>query len=510
MSGRPGQRLGRQRRRAERARKKAELRLPPLYNRLPFVEVFDEEAFERVHEAAMRILEEFGIQYRCPRAREHWRQAGARIAGEMVHADRSLVAELVARAPAEFELASRNPRRRVRIGGRSTLFAPMQGAPYVRDLDGVRRGSTLEDIHRFNRLTQMAPCYHIAPGFVAEAMDLPVPHRHLEWVKSSLVHTDLPFFGAPNEPVRARDSIEMTRIVHGDEFLRDNAVTICHINCNSPRLFDDVLLECARIHADADQAVLVSPFVLAQANAPADIAGTLAQLSAEALSGIAYLQLYRPGTKCIMGQFTVSTSLRSGAPMAGVPEIALINFGVGQMARRYRLPWRTTTSQASAKVFDAQSGYESAPGFMTGILAGANLMLHAGGWDEAGLVNCYAKFVVDAEQCALYHRLGCGVSLERLDDALEAVGRIAPTGHYLDDPFTLDVFEEGFTMPDLLDFTSHPQWEAAGAQDTATRARARALKMLSEYVEPELEVSVRDELDAFVARRRSEISPSIA
>lgn len=503
-------RRGRAERRTDRSERKASLRLPHLSNVLHPIEVLDEAAFERVHEAAMTILEEVGIAFRCDKARAQWKKAGARVDGELVFIGREMIAELVAKAPSEWEFASRNPARRTRFGGRNTVFTTMQGAPYVRDLDGVRRGSTLEDVDNFNKLIQMSPCYQIAPGFVAEPMDLPVPHRHLEWVRSSLVYTDLPFFGVPNIPEYCRDSLEMTRIVHGRDFVDDNAVTINHINCVSPRLWDDVLLECARTYADAGQVCLMSPFVLATANAPADIGATVAQLTAEALSGIAYMQLYKPGTKCIFGQFTVSTSLKSGAPMAGVPEISLIQFCVGQMARRYGLPWRTTAAQASSKLFDAQSGYEAAMAFFTGITAGANLMLHAGGWDEAGLVNCYAKLIVDAEQCTLYHRLGRGVSLDRLDDAMEAVRRIAPQGHYLGDPFTLEVFEDSFMMPSLFDYDSHPQWEAAGAKDLAQRARERARQMLADYQAPALDVAVREELDAFVERRRAEISPAIA
>lgn len=498
-------RQGREKRRIERIEKRTKLRLPHVTNTLPFTEVLSADGFARVHNAAMTILEEIGIAFRCEKALADWKSAGAKVHGNLVFADRNMIAELIAKAPKEWEFASRNPERRVKFGGRNAVFCTTQGAPYVRDLDGVRRNSTLEDVHNLNKIVQMSPCYQIGSGFVVEPMDIAVPHRHLEWVRSSLVYTDLPFFAVPNNPQAVLDSIEMARIVHGTEFLANNSVLLNHINCVSPRMWDDVLLQCARHYADAGQVCLMSPFVLAAANAPADIAATLAQMSAEALAGIAYMQIHKPGTKCIFGQFTVSTSMKSGAPMAGVPEISLIQYGIGQMARHYGLPWRTTAAQASSKVFDAQSGYESAMAMFTGITAGANLMLHAGGWDEGGLVTCYGKLVVEAEQCALYHRLAQGVSLDRLDDAMQAVRRIEPQGHYLADPFTLEVFEDSFMMPDMFDFDTYPQWKANGEKDVATRAREKARRMLAEYEQPPMDQSAREELDAFVERRKHEI-----
>ncbi|TGQ27535.1 MULTISPECIES: trimethylamine methyltransferase family protein [unclassified Mesorhizobium] len=506
MSEAMRRRQGRDKRKADRIEKRSSIRLPHVTNTLPFTEVLDEENFTRVHNAAMTVLEEIGIAFRCDRAIEDWKRAGAKVRGNLVFPDRHMIADLIAKAPKCWEFASRNPERRVKFGGRDAVFCPAQGAPYVRDLDGVRRSSTLADVHALNKIVQMSPCYQISSGFHAEAMDIAVPHRHLEWVRSTLIYTDMPFFGVPNIPDYVLDSLEMTRIVHGHEFVANNAVTINHINCVSPRMWDDVLLQCARNYADAGQVCLMSPFVLAAANAPADIAATLAQMSAEALAGIAYMQLYKPGTKCVLGQFTVSTSMKSGAPMAGTPEISLIQYGIGQIARHYGLPWRTTAAQASSKVFDGQSGYESAMAMFTGITAGANLMLHAGGWDEGGLVTCYGKLVVEAEQSMLYHRLARGVSLDRLDAAMEAVRRTEPQGHYLGDPFTLEVFEDSFMMPQLFDYDSYPQWKANGEKDLAQRARERARQILAEYEQPPLDEAVREELDAFVERRKREIA----
>ena len=491
----------------EREHKRATRRLPPLQRRLQPFEVLDAEGLERIHQASMAILEEVGVAFRDEQALADWRRLGAKVVDDKVFPGREMIMELVGKAPAEFDMASRNPQRRITIGGRSTVFAPMQGAPHVRDLDGVRRQSTLADLDVFSKLTQMLPCMHIAGGFTCEPNDLPVPSRHLHLVASNLVWTDLPFFGATTSRVRAEDTVAMARIINGAEFSDQQASVIGHISGNSPLLWDETMLDAARVYATSGQVVLMSPFVLASANTPADIPATLAQLNAEALAGIAYVQGIAPGARTIYGQYMASISLRTGAPMAGTPELPLMVFAVGQLARRYRLPWRTTAAQASSKLFDAQSGYESAPGMMAGILAGANLMLHAGGWDEGGLVNCMAKFVVDAEQNELYHRLGRGIDFDTFDDACAAIRDVTPGGHYFDAAFTLAHFEDAFMMPTLMDFSNHQQWLAEGNKDLAARARERVKEMLENYQAPPIDPGRKEELEAFIEKREREIEP---
>ena len=435
-------------------------RLKPIRRRIPAVNLLTEEQVERIHNASMAILEEVGIEFRDEIALADWKKAGADVAGSRVRIDRDLLMELLARAPSTFQMGGRDPSRDFTMGGDTVVFCPMKGAPYTRDLAGVRRSTSEQDLKNFAQLTQASPCFHMGGGFICEPMDLPVPHRHLAFNYHHLVETDLPYFGIATSSERAEDSITMAKIVHGADRMQEVATIAGHISGNSPLVWDQAMLDGLRIFARANQAVLCSPFVLGAANTPADVAATVAQLNAEAVAAIAYAQIVQPGAKTIYGQYTVSISMQSGAPMAGTPEVALITTAVGQLARKYKLPWRTTGSHASAKSFDAQSGYESATSMMTGMNAGANLMLHCGGWDEGGLTICYGKFIADAEQNMLLARYAEGISFDRFDEALAAVRRIGPGGHYLGDSFTLEHFREAFSMPKEMDFSSFEQWSA--------------------------------------------------
>jgi trimethylamine--corrinoid protein Co-methyltransferase len=277
------------------------------------------------------------------------------------------------------------------------------------------------------------------------------------------------------------------------------------ISCNSPLVWDQTMLEAMRVYCRSNQAVLCSPFVLGGANTPASTVAAVAQLNAEALAGIAYGQLVGPGSPTVYGHYLATVSMKSGAPMAGTPEIAMMNFIIGQLARRYDLPWRSTTHAAGSKVFDAQSGYESASTGMAVLLSGANFMWHAAGWDEAGLVACFAKFVVDAEQCEMLYRLGQGPQFGDFDDALAAVREVGPGGHYLGAAHTLEHFQSAFFMSELFDNNSYEQWKADGAKDACTRALEKARQLLADYEQPSLDPAIDESLQAFIRKRQSEI-----
>ncbi len=474
------------------------------------VEVVSEDQLETIHQASLGILREVGIDFRDEVALAQWRDAGADVRGERVHLDGALVESLLALAPSRFELSGRGANTRFELGVDTIAFCPMHGAPNVRDLDGVRRNSTIEDLRNINRIVQASPGFHMASGFACEPMDIPVPWRHLHINHSAFVETDLPVFGMVTGEERSLDSIAMATIVYGEEHLADNVVMMGHISGNSPLVWDSTMLEGLRVMVQNGQGVLISPFVLGAANTPADVIATVVQLNAEAIACIAYSQLVAPGAPIIYGQYSVAVSMRSGAPMSGMPEVNLINGIVGQLARRYGVPWRTTASQASAKSFDAQSGYESATSYMAGVTANCNFMMHAGGWDEAGMVHCIAKLAADGEQNLMMAAYAKGVSFDRLDEALEAVARIGPGGHYLGDAFTLRYFEDAFFTPDVLDYEAFENWEIAGSRDMTTRSVEKARALLSAAEAPALDESRRQALDDFVERRQSEINPSIA
>jgi len=479
--------------------------LPPLERGLPLCEPLDGEGVARIDAASMAILEEVGVVFRDPRALADWRAAGADVRGERVHLDRGLVRDLIATIPAEVTLHARDPAKTVTLGGGRSIFVPMTGAPYLEDLEGVRRLPTLEDLAMFHKLAHMQPALHSVAHHIVEPMDVPVSHRHLHVTLSSMRHSDKTFMGMTTSPRNAEDVIEMCRILFGAEVMERRAVVTGNCNGNSPLVWDETMLGAMRAFSGANQPVLCSPFVLGGANTPASTLPTVAQLNAEALSALAYTQVIRRGAPAIYGHYLATVSMRSGAPMAGTPEIALMNMAIGQMARFYGVPWRTSGALGGAKTFDAQAGYESAATLSAVIHAGADYVWHAAGWNEAGMHCSVAKFMVDAEQCAMAHRMGEGPRWDDFDAGLAAVRDVGPGGHYLGHAHTQENFERAFFMPELFDNDSVEQWAAAGSVETPERARARARRQLGEYEAPPLDPGTAEALADHVARREREI-----
>jgi trimethylamine--corrinoid protein Co-methyltransferase len=495
---------GRAARRALRAARDVRM-LPGLTRGIPVTEVMDGSQVERIHDASMDILENVGVQFRDPIAIDDWKRAGAAVEGDRVRLDRGLVLELIATIPEQFTYLARNPANNVELGGRHSVFVPMTGAPYLRDLDDVRRSPTLDDLAMFHKLAHMLPALHSTAHHIVEPMDHPVSHRHLRITYSSMKHSDKMFMGMTTSARNAEDVMDMCAILFGADVMEAHPVTTGNCNANSPLLWDETMLGAMRAFIRRNQPVLCSPFVMGGANTPASVPAAVAQLNAEALSALAYTQLIRRGAPAIYGHYLSTVNMKSGAPMAGTPEISLMNFMTGQMARHYRVPWRTSSLLGGAKTFDAQAGYESATTLAATLHAGANYIWHSAGWNEAGMHCSVAKFVVDAEQAAMAYRMAEGPRWDDFDEALAAVADVGPGGHYLGHPHTQAHFQTAFFMPELFDNRSIEQWAAEGSKEITQRALEVARGLLADYQEPALDSAVDEALLDYVARREREI-----
>ncbi|NND83259.1 MAG: trimethylamine methyltransferase family protein [Gammaproteobacteria bacterium] len=495
---------GRSARRAERMKPNFKM-LPTLKRNFPLCEPMDQAQVEAIDNASMAILEDVGVMFRDPTALEDWRQAGARVDGEIVKFDRGMIRELIKSIPATIHYHARNPNNSVDIGGNNSIFVPMTGAPFLRDLDDKRRLPTLDDLATFHKLSHMLPALHSSAHHIVEPMDMVVAHRHLHITYSSIKYSDKTFMGMTTSPKNAEDVMDMCEILFGADTMEQQAVVTGNCNANSPLVWDETMLGAMRAFNRRNQPVLCSPFVLGGANTPASVPATVAQTNAEALSALAYTQLIRKGCPAIYGHYLATVNMQTGSPMAGTPEISLMNFMIGQMARYYDVPWRTSNTLGGAKTFDAQAGYESATTLAATLHSGAHYIWHSAGWNEAGMHCSIAKFIVDAEQCAMGYRMAEGIRWGDFDEALAAIGDIGPEGHFLGHPHTQANFQTAFFMPEMFDNNSIEQWEADGSEEITERALKRARKMLSEYEEPELDPAIDEALLDYMARRKTEI-----
>ena len=496
---RGGGRAGRQ-----AARSAAAVTKPYLERTMPPVEMLSEEGLAQIEENAEEILATVGVAFQeFPEALDLWRQAGATVDGEMVYFPKGMCREIVQQnAPKSYIQHARNPERSVKIGENTTVFAPNYGSPFVFDLDNGRRYGTIEDFNNAVKLVYDLPHLHLSGGTVCEPVDVPVNKRHLDMVYAHIKYSDKPYMGSVTAAERAADSVELSRIAFGGD-LQDRTVMTSLINASSPLRWDATMLGAATEYARANQACIMSPFILAGAMSPVTVAGLAAQSLAEALSGMAYTQLVRPGAPVIFGTFASSMSMATGAPTFGTPEAGQAISVMASLARRVGVPFRSGGQFTASKYPDAQAAYESASTILPTVLSGVNFVLHAAGWQEGGLALGFEKLILDADQLGFMDVYARGIDVTENGQAMEAF-RTNPHGeHFLGNGHTLQNFETAFARSSEADNNSFEQWTDEGSLTSAQRANKTWKRMLAEYTGPGLDDAIDAELQDFIGRRKA-------
>jgi trimethylamine---corrinoid protein Co-methyltransferase len=475
-------------------------------NEMPYYEILSEDAMAVLDRGWKRIVSEIGIEFRHPDAVNALRSAGQQVEDSVVKLDPEFVLEQVAKAPPSFELRARNPDRTIRIGGRSMAFLPVYGCPFTREGD-QRREATMDDYERFIKLSQVFPEIDMAGGTLVEPNDRPLDSRHLDMLYALMTLSDKPFMGSVTSGPNAADTIAMAEILFGGrDVIEEVPVVLSIINVNSPLCFDERMLAAMLEYTRAGQPVIVTPFLLMGAMSPVSIPAALAQQTAEALAGVALIQLLRPGCPVVLGSFLSNIDMQSGSPMFGTPESAIGLYAGGQLARRYGLPWRSGGGGLTAsQTVDAQAAYEALMTMLPAFLSGANVVMHAAGWLESGLVSCFEKYIVDIEILRMLLKAFTPLEINAESLAFSAHQEVGHGGHFLGAAHTLERFRECFYRPLLSSTQNYERWMRGGAEDATARASKIWREKLAAHEPPALDGAIREELSVFVAKRRSEL-----
>ncbi len=478
-----------------------------LRNPYPPVEILSADEIESIHEASLDLLERVGINFLLPEARDILAQAGADVEkdGLRVRFDRELVLSHVAKIPAEFTLHARNPAHTLVFGGDTVNFSAVGSPPNWSDLENGRQPGTYDAYCNFLRLTQVTNIAQVVAGHSVEPMDIETPVRHLDATMAMITLTDKIFRIYSLGRDRVLDVLEMVRILFGvdeQELARESRVCTM-INSNSPLQYDIPMLWGMIELARCRQPVMITPFTLAGAMAPVTLAGALTLQNAEALAGLAFVQMVGPGTPMMYGGFTSNVDMKSGSPAFGTPEYVKATLIGGQLARRYGVPYRSSNVNAS-NAPDVQSAYESQMSIWASVLGHANFVHHGLGWLEGGLCASFEKFIIDAEMLQGMAEVLRPVSVGAADLAVEAIEAVGPGGHFFGSPHTMERYETAFYQPMLSDWRNFESWEEAGAVDATHRAHRIYKQLLESYEQPPLDAAVKEELEAFVARRKEE------
>jgi trimethylamine--corrinoid protein Co-methyltransferase len=487
-------------------------RATPAANRAPYIRrrlgtfnVLDEEGLSLIEQNADTLLQEIGMEFRGdPEVLAILKDGGADVKGERVRFEPGMCRKIIrATAPASFRQHARNPANTVVLGGDNTVLCPSWGPPFIHDLDEGRRYATLSDFHRLVKLHQMIPALHHSGGVVCEPVDLPANKRHLDMLYAHIRYSDRPFMGAFLGAERAEDAVALAKILFGEAFVAENAVLYNVSNTNAPLVLDAAMSGSLKVYARNNQPVACTPWTLAGAMSPCTVAGTLAQVLAEALGTLCLLQLINPGAPCLMGSFASTISMQSGAPTFGTPEAAKMVLASGQLARRLGVPFHTVGTLSASKLPDAQSQQEGTWGLMMALLAGANFINHATGWLEGGLVTGFEKTVIDADVCGKVAAFFQGIDLSDNAQAMDAIRAVGPGAHFLGSDHTQSNFLSAFYRSTSSDNQPYERWAADGGFDAAKRANAEWKRLLASYEDPGLDPAIDEALNDYIARRKA-------
>ncbi|MFO1150913.1 MAG: trimethylamine methyltransferase family protein [Alsobacter sp.] len=500
---------GRRGRRGGRGESEAAAAAPRAQPRLPFqpTALVSADELESIHQASLTVLEEIGIDFLHAEGRRLLKEAGADVSpqSERVRIDRGLVESKLGLAPRQFTLHARNPAHNLQIGGDAVAFCSVASAPNSFDRDGGRRPGNRADYQNFIRLGHTLDSIHLWGGYPVEPADIHASVRHLDALSDMLTLSDKAIHAYSLGRERNLDAIELVRIARGidRETLEREPSLFTIINSSSPLRLDGPMLEGIIQMASHNQPVVLTPFTLAGAMAPVTVAGAVVQQNAEALAGLVFTQVVRPGAPFVYGGFTSNVDMKSGAPAFGTPEYMKSALLGGQLARRYGVPYRSSNTNA-ANTLDAQAAYESVFSLWGAIMGGVNLLMHGAGWMEGGLQASFEKMVLDADLLAMVSEFLRPLSTAPDDLALDAMREVGPGGHFFGCAHTQSRYRTAFFAPMISDWRNYETWREAGsptAYDTAHRIYRQRLEA---YQPPAMDPAIREELDAFVARRKAE------
>jgi trimethylamine--corrinoid protein Co-methyltransferase len=483
----------------------AQLPRRPALRGFPPLALASADELESIHRTSLRVLEQIGMDFMLPEAQHILKRAGADVQGSRVRFAADLVEETIRHIPPSFVFHARNPQNSITLGGNAMSFGTVGSPPNCSDMEGGRRAGNHADYRKFLKLAQYFNAVGFIAGYPVEPVDLHASVRHLEALRDMAVLTDKPFHGYSLGKERICDAIEIARIARGiseDDLEREPSLFTI-VNTNSPLKLDAPMLSGIIEMSSRNQIVCVTPFTLAGAMAPVTIAGALVQQNAEALAGLAFTQLIRKGAPAIYGGFTSNVDMKSGAPAFGTPEYMKAVIVGGQLARRYNIPYRTSNTCA-ANTVDAQAAYESVFSLWAVTMGGGHLVMHGAGWLEGGLVASFEKFVLDVDLIQMVMEFLKPVDMSEEALGLDAIREVGPGGHFFGARQTLARYESAFYSPILSDWRNYQQWFAAGRPDAAQKANTVYKQALEDYRQPKMDAAIREELDAFVERRKRE------
>jgi trimethylamine--corrinoid protein Co-methyltransferase len=461
-----------------------------------------DEDVQRIHEAALTVLERTGVEVLESECRDIFEAAGAQVdkGRDRVYLSAALVEGALKQANRDVVLYSRDGRTDLHLRGKRVHLGT--GGAAVRVLDpetGAARESRLRDLYDIGRLVEGLDNIHFYLRPVV-ARDVSNDEIDINTFYACLAATNKHVMGGCYYPQKVAEILKLGAMIAGGEaaFLKRPFLSLNLGYMVSPLKFAPETVETltAAVRAGLPVALVAAP--LAGATAPASLVGTLVQVITEELAGLTYVQLLRPGHPALMGGMPLLADLRTGNMIGGSAELALMNAASAQMTQFYGLPVYNSCGITESKVPDVQAGFEKGLTTAVTALAGAQFNHHSAGMLESLLTVAYEQYIIDDDINGQVMRLVKGLEVTEESLSVEVIDAACRgEGHYLGEAQTLDLMMSEYYYPHTADRVTRADWEADGSldmRDVARRkARERLRKDFPKILSKEIDEKIRTE-----------------
>ena len=464
---------------------------------LPRFFMLDSEEIRLIDGNGRRILEKVGIKIDDPGFLNILKEAGARIDEDrrMVRFDGEWLDRVLRQAPSRFTLYSRDGLNDVHLGRGIVHFG--NGGRVFRTIDpvsGQSRPTLLKDVARTAALVQSLN--HLRFYIVAcQAHDVKPEHYHLNDFFYALSHTTKHVMGGCDTIDGLKQMHDLVRfIAGGDDHFRKRPFVSVITNPISPLTLDPVTLETLQYCATNGIPVVCASAPISGATGPATLAGTLSQLHAEALAGVAVVQVFSPGAEVLYGAVPTSMDLRNMNYAMGSVETAMMNAGAVQLARLYNLPIYASAGVTEAKRPDFQAGMEKTFSDLAVAMAGADFIHLAAGMLDSGNSICYEQYVIDNEAIGMIQRMLSGIKTDPATLGFDTIDKVGPGGHFILEDHTVEHMMDEFYYPEFADRSNYDMWETKGRPDMLSNAKTAVEAVLKDGPTKTMDASLVGEI----------------
>ena len=436
--------------------------------------VLSDDEIKSIHKASVDILSSCGVQMGDAEMLSLLKAKGLEVKDDTVRFSRSVLEDTIAGIPSTIDVFDREGAFAFTLGdGDSKIAAGHNAVFWVDGETGATRPSRVADVETFSRICENLEYIHMI-GIPVMPQDVPNPRTTLVHAVRAVVENSAKpvFFSTDNREIN-RAVIDLLEAAYGGDFSSE-VYGISQLSPTSPLYWEKGVTQAIRDTLTTNVPLAILPEPNAGVSAPYTLAGLLTVNNAECLSGLAMIQLLKPGAAVMYANSWTAMDMRTAAALVGSTETSICRVAGAQLARYYGVPSHTTAPNSDNHAHDEQNAWEKTYSTMCSVAAGNDLVVNCGMF-ATGLTCSNEQLVMDEEISAMAKRIATGIEVTEETIAADLIKDTGPRGEYLTSDHTLAWLRRGeYLEPRVSVRTGRESWLRAGGNDTYALSKRRA------------------------------------